>query len=66
MGQASVINKLSVGLRVGDLHVVAIGLDLGHLRGSVSHVLVLFTDSVHVDDSRRVLDLCEGTAGPGG
>lgn len=66
MGQAPTINKISIGLRVGDLHVVAIGLGLGHLRGSVSHVLVLLTDSVHVDDSGRVLDLCEGTAGPGG
>lgn len=62
--QAPVINNFSIGLRVGDLHVI--GLGLGLLCGLVSHVLVLLTDSVHVDDSATLLGLREGTAGPGG
>ena len=46
--------NFSIGFRVGDLHVV--GLGLGLLRGLVSHVLVLLTDSVHVDDRAAFLD----------
>jgi len=62
--QASVVNNFSIGIRVGDLHVIGHGLGL--LRGLVSHVLVLLTDSVHVDLSATLLDLREGTAGPSG
>lgn len=58
--QAPMINSTLIGFRVGDLHVV------GLLCGLVSHVLVLLTDSVHVDDSATLLDLRKGTAGPGG
>lgn len=62
--QAPVINNFSIGFRVGDLYVVGHGLGL--LCGLVSHVLVLLTGSVHVDDSATLLDLREGAAGPRG
>jgi len=60
IGHAPMINSVSIGIRVGDLHV------LGLLRSLVSHGLVLLTNSVHVDGSRSLLDLWEGAAGPGG
>ena len=62
--EAPMINSILFGFRVRDLHVV--GLGLGLLCGLVSHVLVLLTDSVHVDESATLLDLRKGTAGPGG
>jgi len=54
----------SIRFRVSDLEVV--GLGLGLLRSLVSHVLVLLADSVHVDGSGSVSDLCESAAGLGG